>query len=178
KGSTEGSFLAPEGIASDSEAGVLYVCDTCNDRIQVIRIDDGAFVGLLGVTANQATGNRTSAEFNQPTGVALGTDRIVVCDHGNRRIKIFLRSTGQKAMEFGSSGAARGQFRTPECVAVDKMGFILVGDSGNGRVQVFRPNGQMVMAFGRFSWVSGVHVTQNFEIFVSDSKGHCISVYN
>ncbi|KAF4527079.1 hypothetical protein B566_EDAN015714 [Ephemera danica] len=43
-------------------------------------------------------------------------------------------------MEFGSSGAARGQFRTPECVAVDKMGFILVGDSGNGRVQVFRPN--------------------------------------
>ncbi|KAF4529728.1 hypothetical protein B566_EDAN017732 [Ephemera danica] len=92
--------------------------------------------------------------------------------------KIFLRSTGQKVMEFGSSGAARGQFRTPECVAVDKMGFILVGDSGNGRVQVFRPNGQMVMAFGRFSWVSGVHVTQNFEIFVSDSKGHCISVYN
>jgi tripartite motif-containing protein 2/3 len=104
KGDIEGTFLAPEGVASDSDAGVLYVCDTCNDRIQVIRMEDGAFVRMLGVTttmstnsnANQTTSgtpnqnNQVSriSEFNQPTCIALGTDRVVVCDHGNRRIKV------------------------------------------------------------------------------------------
>lgn len=45
---------------------------------------------------------------------------------------------------FGSRGRNKGQFESPESVAVDDEGFIVVGDSGNGRVQVFHPNGRFV----------------------------------
>jgi len=32
----------------------------------------------------------------------------------------------------------------PECVALDHLGFMLVGDTGNHRIQIFRPNGNFV----------------------------------
>ena len=34
KGTSPGHFRSPEGIAVDSK-GYIYVCDTCNDRVQV-----------------------------------------------------------------------------------------------------------------------------------------------
>lgn len=39
------------------------------------------------------------------------------------------------------SGSAEGQFKFPRGVAVDENGFIIVGDSGNNRIQVFNPDG-------------------------------------
>lgn len=35
KGTSAGHFRSPEGIAVDAE-GLIYVCDTCNDRVQVM----------------------------------------------------------------------------------------------------------------------------------------------
>lgn len=58
--------------------------------------------------------------------------------------QVFDGTTGERVLMFGSRGVNKGQFETPECVAVDPEGFILVGDSGNGRVQVFRPNGNFI----------------------------------
>ena len=37
-------------------------------------------------------------------------------------------------------------------VAVDDQGYIIVGDSGNNRIQVFEPDGTFLKAFG--SWGS------------------------
>ena len=34
KGTSPGHFRSPEGIAVDAK-GYIYVCDTCNDRVQV-----------------------------------------------------------------------------------------------------------------------------------------------
>lgn len=39
------------------------------------------------------------------------------------------------------AGSAEGQFKFPRGVAVDENGFIIVGDSGNNRIQVFNPDG-------------------------------------
>ena len=35
KGTSPGHFRSPEGIAVDIK-GYIYVCDTCNDRVQVL----------------------------------------------------------------------------------------------------------------------------------------------
>jgi hypothetical protein len=81
-------------------------------------------------------------------------------------------------------GEARGQFSSPECVAVDHLGFILVGDSGNARVQIFRPTGTLVRIFGgrgsgpgKFAWVSGIAVTNNMDIIVTDSKNSSVQIF-
>lgn len=63
-------------------------------------------------------------------------------------------------------------------------GFILVGDNGNGRIQIFRPNGNFVRALGskgggpgQFNWISGLALSREMEIFVADYKNHCIQVF-
>lgn len=123
-------------------------------------------------------------EFNAPTSVAITNDRIIILDSGNRRVKIYNKQDKSKILEFGSLGQRKGQFRQPEVLAVDPMGFILVGDSGNCRVQVFKSNGQLVRVFGRlgtepgkFGWISGLHVTKQLDIIVSDTKNHCVNFF-
>jgi len=106
--------------------------------------------------------------------------KIVVSDYGNHRIKIFNRD-GTRVGSFGFRGTRRGQFEFPECIAVDLNGLIIVGDNGNSRVQIFRPNGDFVCDFGSktaddFKWISGLAVTADCDIVVSDFKTHTISI--
>ena len=63
-------------------------------------------------------------------------------------------------------------------------GFILVGDNGNGRIQIFRPNGNFVMSLGakgngtgQFNWISGLALTGEREIIATDFKNHCIQIF-
>ncbi|XP_072942330.1 uncharacterized protein [Epargyreus clarus] len=192
KGSRHGMFRSPEGIATDNAQHHIYVVDTGNDRVQVLT-PEGKFVDQIGVAARPQTAESTSVwetkdvlctEFNAPTSVAITNDRVIILDSGNRRVKIYNKQDKTKILEFGSLGNRKGQFRQPEVLAVDPMGFILVGDSGNCRVQVFKPNGQLVRVFGRlgtepgkFGWISGIHVTKQLDIIVSDTKNHCVNFF-
>ncbi|CAH2042379.1 unnamed protein product, partial [Iphiclides podalirius] len=192
KGSRDGMFRSPEGIATDNSQQLIYVVDTGNDRIQILQ-PDGKFVDQIGVAAKQQPLNTASVwatkevlctELNAPTAVALTSDRVVVLDSGNRRVKVYNKQDRGKVLEFGSLGQRKGQFRQPEVLAVDPMGFILVGDSGNCRVQVFKPNGHLVRVFGRlgtepgrFGWISGIHVTKQLDIIVSDTKNHAVNFF-
>ena len=123
-------------------------------------------------------------ELNAPTSVAVTNDRVVVLDSGNGRIKVYNKQDKSKIIEFGSMGQRKGQFRHPEVLAVDPMGYILVGDSGNCRVQVFKPTGQLVRVFGglgsqpgKFGWISGIHVTKQLDIIISDTKNHSVNFF-
>lgn len=114
----------------------------------------------------------------------MTNDRVIVLDSGNRRVKVYNKHDKGKIVEFGSLGHRKGQFSQPEVLAVDPMGFILVGDSGNCRVQVFKPNGQLVRVFGRwgnepgkFAWVSGILVTKQLDIIISDPKNHAVNFF-
>lgn len=48
---------------------------------------------------------------------------------------------GRSLCSFGSEGSDEGQFKFPRGVAVDDQGYIIVGDSGNNRIQIFNPDG-------------------------------------
>jgi len=67
---------------------------------------------------------------------------------------------------------------------IDKKGYIIVGDAGNGRVQIFSPEGEFLRVLGtkktqghKFAWVSGLLVTNNYDILVSDSKNSFIYLF-
>lgn len=187
KGKGCGHFSAPEGITTDRH-GNIYVADTCNHRVQVLD-SDGVFLREFGVVSSETLqdGRRyTKTEFNEPTGVAVSLDgsRVYVADAGNHRIKVYDGSSGERVLMFGSRGRNKGQFETPECIAVDPEGFILVGDSGNGRVQVFRPNGNFIRylgtrvnTHGEFGWVSGVALSRSLDVVVTDFKNNLVAVF-
>ena len=58
------------------------------------------------------------------------------------------------AFEFGRYGSGPGEFLGALNVAFGPGGIIAVADSGNHRVQIFRPNGEFAFEFGRYG--SGV----------------------
>ena len=79
RGSSPCEFDRPTGLAVD-KAGNLIVCDTLNNRVQVLQMD-GTFVGSFGARSGQ---------FDLPNSVAVMEDgKIVVCDGGNNRIQVF-----------------------------------------------------------------------------------------
>ncbi|CAH0590287.1 unnamed protein product [Chrysodeixis includens] len=192
KGSRAGMLRSPEGIATDNTTQLIYVVDTGNDRVQVFQ-PDGKVVDQIGVgTKHQAsvaasiweTKEVLCTELNAPTSVAVTHDRVIVLDSGNRRVKIYNKHDKSKIIEFGSTGQRKGQFRQPEVLAVDPLGYILVGDSGNCRIQVFKPSGQLVRVFGgmgtqpgKFGWISGIHVTKQLDIIISDTKNHNVNFF-
>jgi hypothetical protein len=56
--------------------------------LQVIDPNDGSLIRILGITDQQQGQKCKRTDFNQPTGIAVSKDRVVVCDFGNKRIKV------------------------------------------------------------------------------------------
>ncbi|XP_047115596.1 RING finger protein nhl-1-like [Schistocerca piceifrons] len=189
KGGAPGQFRSPEGLAvAADEAGgtLLYVCDTGNDRLQVLR-PDGTVVRVLGVRPLEDQPGVLQTEFDQPTGVAASRDRVAVADSGNNRVKVY-NTEGEKILELSGEN---GPFNCPECVAIDRSGRIIVGDSGNQRVQtkgggavcrqVFSEDGRLVCSLGGRSsgigWVSGVAASGAGELALADGSAHALYVF-
>lgn len=93
KGSGEGEFLFPRGVACDKN-GNLIVADSDNHRIQIRQGGSWKIFGKKGV------GN---GEFSYPRGVAAGEgDDFFVVDRGNHRI---VKIEGGNASTFFDAGA-------------------------------------------------------------------------
>lgn len=158
---------SPEDVAIGPNEE-LIICDTGNNRILIVDSKTGDLLSTLG-----------KKNFSIPTSVTVSGKNIIVADSGNNRIKIFDLSEGLKR-EIGSLGSRKGEFRSPEVVAVDCLGFILVGDAGNARLQVFQPDGTFVRILGSkegFGWVSGICVTNELDIITTDRKQRSMKIF-
>ena len=160
----------PGGVAVDAH-GNLVIADTNNQRIRVVAESTGTFYGLSMIggdiytvagigTAGYSLGDRisatTSAELNNPGGVAVDPHgNLVIADTNNQRIRVVAESTGTfygQAMTVGDiytvagSGAAgyNGDARTavsaelyyPGWVALDAHGNLVIADTSNQRIRV------------------------------------------
>jgi hypothetical protein len=56
--------------------------------LQIIHPHDGSVIRILGILDPLPGHKFKRTEFNQPTGIAVSQDRVVVVDFGNKRIKV------------------------------------------------------------------------------------------
>ncbi len=120
------------GVAFDGE-GNLVVCDSYNDRIQVISYSDGTHLRNIG---SSGAGN---GQFNMPFSIAFDcAGHIIVAEHCNQRVQVLRYSDGAHVRTIASPVLGKGQFSRANGIAVDGEGNVAVFDSGNARVQVLR----------------------------------------
>lgn len=89
-----------------------------------------------------------NGQFRQPTDVAFDTQGNIFISDGyiNSRVAKFDKD-GHWVKQWGDRGTKQGEFNTPHSIANDAQGNIYVADRGNGRIQVFDPDGKFLRMF-------------------------------
>jgi DNA-binding beta-propeller fold protein YncE len=143
------SFRQPIAAAVD-KSGNVYVADRDNHVIRLID-PSGKVVVLAGTgTKGFANGPSSSAQFNEPYGVALSPDEktLYVADYLNHAIRAVDLATKQVATLAGNgtAGLANGvgdkaQFNQPYNVKSDANGRLYVPDQNNHAIRRVDPDG-------------------------------------
>lgn len=129
-GVAPGRFNAPTHLALSGDE--LYVTDTLNARIQVLRTGDGAPLRTLG-QRGLYLGNLV-----RPKGVALdGEGHVYVVESYHDSLLVFNRD-GELLLPIGGTGRATGRFYLPAGVWVDGRNRVHIADMFNGRVVLFQ----------------------------------------
>ena len=184
KGSSNGQFDVPSGVAVDS-SGNVFVADSNNSRIQKFD-NNGNFLTSWG------SKGADSGQFSLPWSVAVDRlGNVFVADMGNHRIQKFdnsgnfLNVWSKPGAFVIESGSGNREFNNPWGVAVDNSGNIFVADRMNYRIQKLASNGEFLTAWGtkgtengQFDIPSGVAVDQSGNVFVSDSNNHRIQKFD
>jgi DNA-binding beta-propeller fold protein YncE len=129
-------FNGPMGMAAGRD-GAIFVADTYNDRIRVIR--DGQVRTLAGGEQGFSDGTGAAARFDTPCGIAVAADgSLLVADTGNHRIRrvtmdgevTTIAGTGEATERDGAPLEAA--FDEPTAIAVrDAHSFYVADAAGN-----------------------------------------------
>ncbi|HEY5982361.1 MAG TPA: flippase activity-associated protein Agl23 [Anaerolineales bacterium] len=169
----------PRAIAFAPD-GTFYVADSRNNR--VLHFDaQGLPIGQWGTSSGNTPNNPQPASvegtFNEPWGIAVGTDgSVYVADTWNYRIQKFSADGRFITMwsAFGTGGEQQ-TFYGPRGLAVDANDRVFVVDTGNKRVVVFNEDGTYVTQFGtagldpgQFDEPVGIAIDRNGVIYIND----------
>ena len=131
-------FGNPVLCAQLAKDGLVYVCDTQNDRIQVFK-KDGSFVREKVVApATRGTGSVWDIAFSRDPQQKY----LYVADGMNMKVHILDRQSLEELTSFGDGGRQPGQFYAVHSVATDSKGNIYTAETYEGkRVQKFNYKG-------------------------------------
>jgi DNA-binding beta-propeller fold protein YncE len=174
----------PLGIAFAPD-GTLYIADVrAKGGHQVLAIDgDGNVTRTLTVTAQGAD------PLNYPNALVVDPNgNIVVADSNSGRVLIFDRD-GKPSVVAGP-GVAEGDIGMPRGVAFDDSGRLLVVDTVNHVVNMYRPSDQpgkatFVGSFGtegigdgQFEYPNGVTTDTRAKVYVADRVNNRVQVWS
>lgn len=92
----EAKFLSPRSVTPDTN-GVLYLCDTGNERIRVITTD-GIVNTIAGTGIHGFSGDgepALQAKLDEPIFIAIGQKGIYIADNYNQRIRYLFNSLSE-----------------------------------------------------------------------------------
>ena len=168
RGSEQGQFRRPRGLAVDEDDNIL-VADSANYRIQFT--PEGQFLTGVG---------KCPVRFDCPTDIAFNAANTMYVTDSNNHCVLVLNSD----LSFGKPGTGKGQFNHPHGIACDSTGKVYVVDIDNHRIQVFTAEGKFLKMFGRrgdgkgeLSNPVGVATDSNDMVYVSESGNNRVSVF-
>ena len=183
------SFNAPNSVAVDVN-GTVYVADQFNHRIRKVT-SAGVVTTLAGNgTAGFVNGNGTTAQFNNPIGIAVdGSGNVYVADAENHRVRKITSSgvvttlAGSGTAGFANGNGTSASFAVPLDVAVDESGNVYVADLQNNRIRKITSAGVVTTLAGSgngtfvdgnattasFSGPNGVAVDGSGNVYVADA---------
>ncbi len=190
-------FNAPYGVAVDANGGV-YIADSQNHTIRFMALDGtvSTFAGTPG-KPGQSNGSTSSAQFNQPNGLALGPDgTLYVSDYGNSCIRKISPNAqvstlaGQASIPgfFDSATGTAAQFNLPVGITLDGSGNLWVADTHNHAIRRITPGGVVTLMAGSgllgnadgtgiaalFNLPCGITSTTSGNLVVADTSNHIL----
>jgi sugar lactone lactonase YvrE len=154
----EGSALKamvdnPNHLVVDGE-GNLFIADTGNHRIRKVSTD-GIITTIGGTGAVGFSGDggpAGEAQLAAPSAIAIDeSGNLFIADFHNHRIRKIstdgiitsIAGTGRSGYNGDGKPALECQIGEPCGVAVDRDGYVYIGDQVNNRVRVVTPSGMM-----------------------------------
>ncbi|MBN1841899.1 MAG: NHL repeat-containing protein [Deltaproteobacteria bacterium] len=160
----------PGNMAVDSEDR-LYVVDKANQRIVVFN-SNMQFERQILVKDGRGLSD-----------VKVGGGRIYALNAIDGSGCVF-DAQGKRVLKFGKRGTARGEFRFPVSLAVDRKGLIYVVDQHMNKVLVFNRKGEFLFDFSQLGWREGrlhfpsyIYINSAGRIFIVDRQNARISVF-
>ena len=148
---TSAELNSPNGVAVDTQ-GDLFIVDTESNVIREVNATTHVITTVAGNHTSGYSGDAgpaTSAELNDPLGVALDNQGdLVISDNGNDRIREVNLTTGTITTIAGNgtgggSGdngpAATAEVRNPGGMAVDSQGNLFIADRFNEEIRRVTP---------------------------------------
>ncbi|SKA75986.1 Sugar lactone lactonase YvrE [Prosthecobacter debontii] len=175
-------FNNPKGLVADAD-GNVYIADTANHRIR--KMTPEGVVSTVAGTGDAGFGNgpALAAQFNEPMGLALGSDgTIYVADSKNHRIRAIssggtvttYSGTGEASFTDGVRDAAR--FYHPVGLAMDAAGILYVADRDNHRIRKVASDGSVstLAILDPASTPTGITVSGDGSVYVTDTAEHVV----
>ena len=152
----------PYSIAMNSH-GHIFISDTTNKCI--FKVDK--------------EGNKLChiRSFGYPSYITIADDDSLIASDNTKNCIYIFNPEGTRRLKFGSSGTGHGQLKHPWGVATDGE-HILVADSGNKRIQVFKIDGTFVSIIASEDEdPAGLALTKDGYVYVADCEKNCIQKY-
>ncbi len=151
------SLAQPSGLALGADGKTLYLADSESSAVRAITLsDDPQIVTLVGAGLfdfGWVNGDFRKARLQHPLGVAIDGDRLLVADTYNSAIRE-LELAKHEVVDFDG-----GRFtcvdpvcvptREPAGIVVDTPDRVLLVDTGNQRIDEYRPSAKTYHTWAR-----------------------------
>lgn len=176
---------SPSGVAFAPD-GSLYIADTGNRRIRVIRADGtiATFAGSGAAGSSGDAGPAVGAKFRRPVAVAVSAAGVVfVADADDFRVRMITPSgmiqayagTGKQGSKGVGGKAVDAELDDPTSLAIDATGRLLIGDRRNRRVLAVETDGVLSsVATVSSGLVDGVAVASDTSVLIANSGTHAV----
>lgn len=166
--------------------GYFIVSDTGNSQLIKYR----GYTTYASVHSYIGQLRNADSVFSEPVGIAVDqNDNVYITDTFNHRVQKFSASGNLLDKWGGNSGnggpSAYGsmywQFIAPKQISYnDTYNEIVIADTGNSRIQVFKPNGSWSFNFGYYhlSFPMGVTTTSDGYYYVADTGNNRVVKFN
>jgi sugar lactone lactonase YvrE len=190
------NLSSPTSVTIDAN-GNLFIMDTGNRRVRKVTLD----LYITTVAGNGTSGYSgdgglaTSAQFSDPTGVAVDTaGNLFIADTGNNRVRkitsrgVISTAAGNDISGYSGDGglATYAKLNRPASVVADIAGNVFIADTNNYCIRKVTPDGIVSTVAGngtygfsgdggpavyaQFSSPAGVAVDAAGNLFIADSR--------